>query len=390
MSKRLTRIKNLGDVITGNTPPTEQEDFYGDKYLFIKATDIDEKLKYTFQTEDMYSEIAYKKYIKSLVPAKSICVVTIGSVGKKMTMAHVPLFVNQAINAVIPYSIEEADYIYYVVKANLSRLKTIDSGTTSGRENISKSSFSNMQLAIHEDYDERIKIGKLLSELDDLICLNRKQISNFEKLLKLKYEHVFLTNKVDVFDEDHRLGEFVNRRNDSLKEWDGLDLIDLSRMTPFSISVNDLGDASELNTNVKMVKEYDLLFGSIRPYQGKVGFSPINGAIAGSVFNFYPKNDFMYSYLLMLISSNDFINFAINYSNGTKMPVVDYDDDLMRYRLKVAKDVNVYKEFDSFCRPIIKNIFYLLHQNYSLEDYKSKLINRFFAYDFSLRGKEMV
>ena len=134
MSKKLFRIKQFGDIITGNTPPTEQEEYYGDDYLFIKATDIDEKLKYTFSTEDMYSQLAYKKYVKSLIPANSICVVTIGSVGKKMTMSHVPLFVNQAINAIVPFSADEADYIYYAVKANLSRLKTIDSGTTSGRE----------------------------------------------------------------------------------------------------------------------------------------------------------------------------------------------------------------------------------------------------------------
>lgn len=50
-----------------------------------------------------------------------------------MTMAHKPLFVNQAINAIITNDLDESNYFYYAIKANISRLKTLDSGTTSGR-----------------------------------------------------------------------------------------------------------------------------------------------------------------------------------------------------------------------------------------------------------------
>lgn len=53
-----------------------------------------------------------------------------------MTMAHKPLFVNQAINAIITNDLDESNYFYYAIKANISRLKTLDSGTTSGRENM--------------------------------------------------------------------------------------------------------------------------------------------------------------------------------------------------------------------------------------------------------------
>ena len=53
-----------------------------------------------------------------------------------MTMAQKPLFVNQAINAIITNDLDESNYFYYAIKANISRLKTLDSGTTSGRENM--------------------------------------------------------------------------------------------------------------------------------------------------------------------------------------------------------------------------------------------------------------
>ena len=45
-------IRDLGFIITGKTPPTTNKKYYGDKYLFIKPTDISEASKYTYETED--------------------------------------------------------------------------------------------------------------------------------------------------------------------------------------------------------------------------------------------------------------------------------------------------------------------------------------------------
>ena len=37
----------------------------------------------------------------------------------KMTMVHKPLFVNQAMNAIIPNNLDESDYFYYTIKSNI-------------------------------------------------------------------------------------------------------------------------------------------------------------------------------------------------------------------------------------------------------------------------------
>ena len=34
------RLKDIGQIITGNTPPTSKPEYYGDYMPFIKATDI--------------------------------------------------------------------------------------------------------------------------------------------------------------------------------------------------------------------------------------------------------------------------------------------------------------------------------------------------------------
>lgn len=185
-------VGQIGKIITGNTPPRNQPDLYGKHIIFIKPTDISESSKYTYSPEECYSEKGANKYSKSLIPKGSTCVVTIGSIGKKMTMAHTDCFINQAMNAIIPNENYDNEYVYYLIKNNLSKLKSIDSGTSSGRENVSKSAFSNMELYVIESKDSQNQIGQMLSAYDDLIINNQRQIMLLEEAATRLYNEWFI------------------------------------------------------------------------------------------------------------------------------------------------------------------------------------------------------
>ena len=190
---KYVKVKDLGQIVTGNTPSTSDMSNYGDFMPFIKATDIILGSRYTYNTEQGYSEKSYKKYKVNLVPKGSTCIVTIGSIGKKMTQAHTDLFVNQAINAILPYKQFDKDYIYYVSKyAILPQLKIYDSGTTSGRENISKSSFSNIKLFVEENLPKQQKIASILSTYDTLIENNNRRIRLLEQMAENLYKEWFV------------------------------------------------------------------------------------------------------------------------------------------------------------------------------------------------------
>lgn len=107
-------------------------------------------------------------------------------------MAHTELFVNQAINAVIPNNGYDPDYVYYLLKYNLSQLKMLDSGTASGRENVSKSSFSNIIVFAESDKEIQHKIGKILSEYDLAIENNNKRIKILEQMAENLYKEWFV------------------------------------------------------------------------------------------------------------------------------------------------------------------------------------------------------
>lgn len=204
---KYVKVKDLGQIVTGNTPPTSDMSNYGNYMPFIKATDIILGSRYTYVTEQGYSEKSYKKYKANIVPKGSTCIVTIGSIGKKMTQAHTDLFVNQAINAILPYKQYDKDYIYYATKyAVLPQLKIYDSGTTSGRENISKSSFSNIRLYVEEDFSTQQKIASILSAYDRLIENNTRRIRLLEQMAENLYKEWFVRFRFP----EHENVEMVN------------------------------------------------------------------------------------------------------------------------------------------------------------------------------------
>ena len=189
--KKIT-VKDLGEVITGHTPPTSKREYYGDYYPFLKPTDMIIGSKYTYFTEEGYSELAYGKYKNSLIPKGATCVVCIGTLGEKMCMAHCDLFTNQSVNSIIPNENFEEHYVYYLLKYNLHRVKALNKGTASGREFVSKTTFLNLEIDVHEDFQTQKKIGELLSNYDDLIENNQKQIRLLEESAQRLYKEWFV------------------------------------------------------------------------------------------------------------------------------------------------------------------------------------------------------
>lgn len=203
---RTIQIKDIGDVITGHTPPTSKKEYYGDYALFIKPTDISVTSKYTYATEEGYSELAYKKYKSSMIPKGSTCVVCIGTLGEKMTMAHCDCFTNQSMNSIVPNDSFDQQYVYYLLKNSLYKVKNLNKGTASGREFVSKSTFLDMEIDVHEDINTQRRIGQILCAYDDLIENNQKQIKLLEETAQRLYKEWFVElrfpghEEVDIID----------------------------------------------------------------------------------------------------------------------------------------------------------------------------------------------
>jgi type I restriction enzyme S subunit len=183
------KISDLGEVITGRTPPTKNEDYYGKKYPFITPTDINESKRY-IETERYLSELGYEYQKKVLLPPDSTCLVCIGATIGKICLTKEPSFTNQQINSIIP-DIEKYDpkFIYYLLSTKGEEIKQIAGGAATPIVN--KSSFSNFKIKIPK-LDDQKRIASTLSAFDDLIENNSRRIEILEEMARLIYREWFV------------------------------------------------------------------------------------------------------------------------------------------------------------------------------------------------------
>ena len=374
--KKIVTIGELGIIITGNTPPRSNPKLYGNYTPFIKATDISETEKYTYHPEEYYSEEGYNKYIKSLIPKGSTCVVTIGSIGKKMTMAHCDLFINQAMNAIIPNENFDNEYVYYAVKNILPNIRMLDSGTASGRENVSKSAFSKMQILIEDNIITQRRIAEILSRYDSLIENYQKQIKLLEESAQRLYKEWFVdlrfpghenTKIVDGVPEGWEkksiaeLGSFINGFAFKPSDWhsNGLPIIKIKEMGN-GISIDTPRNNGERVPEKYLVTTGDLLF-SWSATLMVIVWTGENGWLNQHLFKVIPKEGISREFVLQSIS-NGIIEFS-NLTTGSTMKHIQRNKlDQVFVNFPCAEIMQEYNIFGEALRRQIINISSQIHK----------------------------
>lgn len=401
--KKTVTMGDLGTIITGNTPPRSHPELYGDHTPFIKATDISEGEKYTYEPEEFYSEEGYHKYIKSLVPKGSTCVVTIGSIGKKMTMAHCDLFINQAMNAIIPNKNYDKDFVYYAVRNVLANIKSLDSGTASGRENVSKSAFSRMEVLVDDDFPTQKRIATILSRYDSLIENYQKQIKLLEEAAQRLYKEWFVDlrfpgyEKVKVVDGvpegwvNTTIGEMGCSIESGSRPKGGID----NNLTSGYVSVGaenviGLGKynytsekliSSDFYDNMKRgkIKDRDILIYKDGAYIGRTSlfqdsFPHKAAAVNEHVFLLHANDDNYQYYLFFTLYQKVYFEKMQKLNKNAAQPGIN--QQLLSGLDLILPTKSLVEQFNSFVTPVLHGIFDYAKQIHSLTESRDRLLPR--------------
>ena len=183
-----SKIQSIGQVITGNTPSTYNTEYYEDKEGLLWITPKDYKgHKYITDTRKKISAKGLEKC--RIIPNESIFVTCIGTIGK-VAINKNDCTCNQQVNAIIPYTGFDTNYIYYYIQKNSSRLKYFSNQSVTPILN--KNDFMNISIS-YPDIEEQRKIGHFLSMLDKKIYLSKRNIENlkeFKKNITKKYINI--------------------------------------------------------------------------------------------------------------------------------------------------------------------------------------------------------
>lgn len=163
---KLNKIGDLGEIITGSTPRTNNSMFWNGTIPFVTPSD----LGHTREIDSAIRNVSEKGLAQvRAIPAGAVMVTCIASIGK-LGIAKTRCCTNQQINSIIPdTSIVHPEYLYYAMLFASSKL--IELAGKTAVPIVSKGRFAAMNLAIPTIAEQR-EIGAILASLDQVIHVN--------------------------------------------------------------------------------------------------------------------------------------------------------------------------------------------------------------------------
>ena len=186
-------IKNISTVITGNTPPRTNEEYYGNYIEWIKSDNINTPYTYLTKAEEYLSELGMQK--GRVVPKNSILVTCIAGsfncIGN-VALTDRPVAFNQQINAIIP----EKKYInsaFLYEQLYIGKKLIQEKSTNSMKGMVSKSKFETIKLIL-PDLKEQELFEKIFVEVEKQKEKNQKVIEQMDNLFSSLMQQAFNHN----------------------------------------------------------------------------------------------------------------------------------------------------------------------------------------------------
>lgn len=168
-------LASQATIVTGKTPSTKSPELWGGDIPFVTPTDIGGD---TYVGECARHLTDAGAALMKLIPAKSVLVTCIASIGK-MAISNKKCVTNQQINAVIPHNVEDYKYLYYAIQSKIPELKAISGKTAVSIVN--KSDFSKLEIAVPPARERRL-IAEILSSVDEAIEATQAVIEQTRKV----------------------------------------------------------------------------------------------------------------------------------------------------------------------------------------------------------------
>ena len=319
------KLKELGDIQTGNTPPTSNLDNYStDGVLWVTPTDI--KMLVISDTAKKLSEVGVTK--ARIAKAGSILVTSIASIGKN-TLVTMDAGFNQQINSLTPTPKNDSYFLLTQSEKWSEKMKKTAASAT--MQIVNKTDFSNISTFVPVHKEEQQKIGLFFKQLDNTITLHQRKLDLLKEQKKGYLQKMFPKNGAKV--PELRFAGFAD-------DWEQRKLSDIVVRLTKSSNNNQLPKvefediiAGEGRLNKDISRKFDdrkgtlfepdnILYGKLRPYLKNWLFSDFKGIALGDFWVFKSKNSepkFVYS----LIQADNYQRVA-NDTSGTKMPRSDW------------------------------------------------------------------
>jgi len=191
-------VDNLGEIITGTTPPTNNKKYYtGGGFQFISPVDLGDT-KYVYKTKKEISLEGLR--VSRVLPKDAVLIVCIGSTTGKVGLTFKDKSTtNQQINTVICKDEFNPHFIYYLLNFECNYIRSLS--TPSPVPILSKGKFQRAKIPIVKNKQEQDKIAEILSAIDEKIEKAEYRKQTLQALFRTMLNQLIM-GKVRVKDFD--------------------------------------------------------------------------------------------------------------------------------------------------------------------------------------------
>jgi type I restriction enzyme, S subunit len=329
----------------GENRPRPYE-FIGDGTAFLRAADLSDG-EVLFSTAGQITNTALQRIRKGIGQPGDVLFSHKGTVGKlALVPANAPPFVcspqTTFWRVTDPGRLNGQFLFAYMRAPEFTRQWTVRKGDTDMADYVSLSAQRTLLVPLPPPTTQR-KIAAIVSSYDDLIASNIRRLKILELtaqtiygewLVEFRYPgHEGMQRVESEFGPIPSGWKWVALGSLVIEQRRGIDPLAVDPNTPYfglehlpqhSIALQEWGKAADAVSRKYQFQTGEILFGKIRPYFHKVGIPPVTGVCSTDAIVLRPSDPEVAGLALAVVSSDAFVQQAVQTSHGTKMPRADW------------------------------------------------------------------
>ena len=275
------KLGELALTYSGGTPSAGNSAYYGGEIPFIRSAEID-----CDSTELSLTVAGLNNSSAKLVDKGMVLYAMYGATSGEVAISKIKGAINQAILAMDASDMAANRFIaYWLRRQKKSITETFLQG---GQGNLSGAIIKELGIP-QPSLDEQRQIGSFFSNLDDLITLHQRKYDKLVIFKKSMLEKMFPKDGESVPEirfagftdpwEQRKLGELFFESNERSSSMEILSVSVAKGIYPASESDRDTNPGASL-VNYKVVHKGDVVYNSMRMWQGAVGSSDYDGIVS--------------------------------------------------------------------------------------------------------------
>lgn len=325
------RIDEIGQVISGGTPNTNNSEFWEGDIVWITPNDLNKlNTPFIYDSERKITEEGLKFSSAKLFPPLSLVISTRAPIGY-LAINKVPASTNQDCKTLVFNSKKSSLFFFYLIAKNLNSLLILGNGTTFSE--ISKKDLCKIELDYPTKFEEQTSIAHILSTVDKAIEGTEKLIAKYKRI-KTGLMQDLLTKGID--ENGNIRSEKTHKFKDSPLgripvEWEVKTVKEFANIVTGS---NDTQDKVEDGLYPFYVRSQQIERINTFSFDGEGVLTSGDGVGVGKIYH-YANGKFSFHQRVYLIHSfSDFIlgkYFYIYFSNH-------FENEIMKYSAKTTVD----------------------------------------------------